>query len=79
MGDQLGVGSSQPQMPFGDSDESLLEVLTGNVIARSYNPQRALVSEIAETIAAPLLAAVRSPYDSHCRNVQSRVDLNCRF
>ena len=35
MGDKLGVGSSQPRLHFGKSNEALLEVLKGNIIERS--------------------------------------------
>ena len=77
--DKLGVGSSQPRLHFDNNDEVLLEVLCGNIIEPSYIPQRFLFPVIEETISAPFLAVVRSPFESRRRNVQWRIGLNCRF
>ena len=80
MGDKLGVGCGKPRLHFDNSDEALLEVLKENLIERSCNPQRALFPGIAEAIAAPFLAVVRSPSESRCRkNERSTVSLNCHF
>ena len=75
----LGVGSSQPRLHFDNSDEALLNVLKGNIIERYCNYQNILVPGVAETIAAPFVAVVRSPAESPFRNAQSRVSLTCRF
>ena len=47
MRDKLGAGSSQPRLHFDNSDDTLLEVLKGNIIGRCCNPQRVLVPGIA--------------------------------
>ena len=57
----------------------MLEVLKGNIVERSCDLQRILVSGIEGPIPAPILAVVRSPSESRCRNAQSGVCLNCRF
>ena len=66
MADKLGVGSSQPRLHFDNSDEALLEVLKGNIIELSCNPQCVLVLGIAKAIPALFLAIVRSPPESRC-------------
>ena len=76
MVDKLCVGSSQPRL---HCDEALFEVLKGNAIERSCDPQRVFASGIAKTVAAPILAVVRSLSESRCRNEQFRVGLKCRF
>ena len=68
MGNSLGVGSNQPRLHFDNSDEDLLEVLKGDIIERSCNPQCVLVPGIAETILAFFLAIVRSLHESRCRH-----------
>ena len=68
MGDKLGVGSGQPRLHYDNSDEALLEILKGDIIKWSCNPQCVLVPGIVEAIPVPFLAIVRSPSESRCRN-----------
>ena len=62
------MSSSQLRLHFDNSDEALLEVLKEDIITWSCNPQCVLVPGIAEAIAVPYLAIVRSPSQSRCRH-----------
>ena len=64
VGDKLIVGSSQPRLHFDKSDEALLEVLEGNIIERSCNPQCLLFPGKAEATPALFLAIIRPPLES---------------
>ena len=68
MGDNLGVGRSQPRLHFDNSGEALLKVLKENIIERSCNSLFGLVPGIAKAIPALFLAIFRSPPESRGRH-----------
>ena len=76
---QLGMGSDQHRLHFDHGDVALFEILKGNVVNWASCPQRILVPGVAEPMKPPLLAFIGSPPESHCRNAEPRVDLNCRL
>ena len=79
LGKQLGMGSGQPCLRLDHGAESLFEILKGNIVNWASYPQRILVPGVAESMKPPLLAFIGSPPESHCRNAEPRVDLNCRL
>ena len=76
---QLCMGCSQPRLHSDHGGEGLFEILNGNIVEWARYPPRILVPGVAEPMKRPILAIVGYPPESHCRNAQPGVGLDCRF